>query len=54
MNNFIRAGAAALGLLAFAVIGLRTPGVTILDPGCTSKTFPEYFDVLEELRKAQG
>jgi 3-phosphoshikimate 1-carboxyvinyltransferase len=40
--------------MSFAVIGLRAPGVTILDPGCTSKTFPEYFDVLEGLRKAQG
>ena len=40
--------------MSFAVIGLRASGVTILDPGCTSKTFPEYFDVLEELHKAQG
>jgi 3-phosphoshikimate 1-carboxyvinyltransferase len=36
--------------MSFAVIGLRASGVTILDPGCTSKTFPEYFDVLEGLR----
>ena len=40
--------------MSFAVIGLRAPGVTILDPGCTSKTFPEYFQVLEGLRAAQG
>jgi 3-phosphoshikimate 1-carboxyvinyltransferase len=35
--------------MSFALIGLRVPGVTILDPKCTSKTFPEYFDVLGRL-----
>lgn len=25
--------------------------VTILDPGCTRKTFPTYFDVLETVAK---
>ncbi len=29
--------------MSFAVAGLRSPGVTILDPGCTAKTYPEYF-----------
>ncbi len=37
--------------MSFALIGLRTAGVTILDPGCTSKTFPNYFEVLELLRR---
>jgi 3-phosphoshikimate 1-carboxyvinyltransferase len=37
--------------MAFALIGLRTPGVTIADPGCVAKTFPNYFDVLESLRR---
>jgi 3-phosphoshikimate 1-carboxyvinyltransferase len=26
--------------------------VTILDPGCVSKTFPEYFSVFEQLVQA--
>ena len=29
--------------MAFAVTGLRTPGIAIADPGCTAKTFPDYF-----------
>lgn len=33
--------------MAFALAGLRVPGVVILDPGCASKTWPEYFSVLE-------
>ncbi|HEX5660453.1 MAG TPA: 3-phosphoshikimate 1-carboxyvinyltransferase [Polyangiales bacterium] len=37
--------------MSFALVGLRVPGVEIKDPGCVSKTFPTYFDVLETLRK---
>lgn len=29
--------------MAFAVTGLRTRGLTITDPGCTAKTFPDFF-----------
>jgi len=36
--------------MAFSLIGLRVPGITIENPGCVSKTFPDYFDVLETLR----
>jgi 3-phosphoshikimate 1-carboxyvinyltransferase len=36
--------------MAFALIGLRAPGVKIENPGCVSKTFPNYFEVLETLR----
>jgi 3-phosphoshikimate 1-carboxyvinyltransferase len=36
--------------MAFALIGLRSPGVVIEDPGCVSKTFPGYFEVLNTLR----
>jgi 3-phosphoshikimate 1-carboxyvinyltransferase len=36
--------------MSFAVLGLRTKGITILEPGCVSKTFPEFFEVLENLR----
>lgn len=37
--------------MSFALLGLRHPGITILNPACTSKTFPNYFDVLETLRR---
>lgn len=36
--------------MAFALIGLRAPGVVIENPGCVSKTFPDYFEVLESLK----
>ena len=36
--------------MSFALLGLRRRGITILDPGCTAKTFPNYFEVLESLR----
>ncbi|MCO5227231.1 MAG: 3-phosphoshikimate 1-carboxyvinyltransferase [Thermomicrobiales bacterium] len=32
--------------MSFGVTGLRAPGVRILDPGCTAKTFPDYWDRL--------
>jgi 3-phosphoshikimate 1-carboxyvinyltransferase len=35
--------------MAFALIGLRVPGIVINDPGCTAKTFPDYFDRFEAL-----
>ncbi len=30
--------------MAFAVTGLRVPGLTILEPGCAAKTFPDFFE----------
>jgi len=36
--------------MSFALLGLRAEGIVIGDPGCVSKTFPTYFDVLETLR----
>lgn len=33
--------------MSFAITGLRTEGVKILDPMCCKKTFGEFFDVLE-------
>jgi 3-phosphoshikimate 1-carboxyvinyltransferase len=36
--------------MAFAVVGLLAPGIKIRDPGCVTKTFPDYFSRLEELR----
>lgn len=35
--------------MSFALAGLVTQGITILDPGCVAKTFPAYWDVLEGL-----
>ena len=35
--------------MSFALAGLRVPGVTIENPSCVSKTYPEYF---EDLAKA--
>ena len=32
--------------MAFALTTLRVPGAQIADPGCTSKTFPGYFETL--------
>ena len=36
--------------MAFAVTGLVAPGIRIRDPGCVTKTFPDYFQRLESLR----
>ena len=36
--------------MAFALTGLRAPGVTILDPGCVAKTYPGFWDDLARLR----
>jgi len=35
--------------MSFALAGLRVPGVVILDPGCVSKTWPNFFDLLRHL-----
>jgi 3-phosphoshikimate 1-carboxyvinyltransferase len=38
--------------MSLALAGLRIPGVVILDPGCTAKTYPRYFDDLAALVRA--
>jgi 3-phosphoshikimate 1-carboxyvinyltransferase len=35
--------------MSFALAGLKTGGVTILDPGCVSKTYPGYWEALASL-----
>ena len=35
--------------MSMALAGLRTPGVTIEDPGCVAKTYPAYWRDLESL-----
>ncbi len=40
--------------MAFALIGLRAPGIVIENPGCVAKTFPKYFEVLRETVEGGG
>ena len=35
--------------MSFSLLGLRAPGIRILDPGCTAKTYPGFFDDLAAL-----
>lgn len=35
--------------MAFALAGLKIPGVVIRDPACVSKTWPNFFDALRHL-----
>ena len=35
--------------MSFALVGLRRPGVEILDPACVTKTWPGYFSMLSSL-----
>lgn len=37
--------------MSFALVGLRVRGVGIRDPRCVRKTFPDYFERLESLRR---
>lgn len=36
--------------MAFAIAGLRTPGVVIRDPACVTKSFPDFWERFESLR----
>lgn len=38
--------------MSFALIGLKTPGIHIANPGCTAKTYPRYFEDLAALTKS--
>lgn len=40
--------------MAFSLIGLRTDGIWIDNPGCCGKTFEEYFKVLDRLTGNEG
>ncbi|HQZ69458.1 MAG TPA: 3-phosphoshikimate 1-carboxyvinyltransferase, partial [Planctomycetaceae bacterium] len=35
--------------MSFSLLGLKVPGIRILDPGCTAKTYPRYFEDLAAL-----
>jgi 3-phosphoshikimate 1-carboxyvinyltransferase len=36
--------------MSMALIGLKTPGIVIRNPGCVAKTYPDFFADLEKLR----
>jgi 3-phosphoshikimate 1-carboxyvinyltransferase len=36
--------------MSFALMGLRVPGIRIVNPRCVAKTFPDFFARLESLR----
>jgi 3-phosphoshikimate 1-carboxyvinyltransferase len=40
--------------MSMAIVGLAQPGVVIRDPGCTAKTYPEFFDDLRRVGSASG
>lgn len=40
--------------MAFALIGLRMPGIKIKNPGCTRKTFENYFEVFDKVVKERS
>jgi 3-phosphoshikimate 1-carboxyvinyltransferase len=39
--------------MSFAITGLKAPGITIKNPGCVNKTFPDFWKKLEQLRSDQ-
>jgi 3-phosphoshikimate 1-carboxyvinyltransferase len=40
--------------MAFSVLGLRTPGILIEDPGCVAKTCPTFFDLWASLEQEEA
>jgi 3-phosphoshikimate 1-carboxyvinyltransferase len=40
--------------MSFSITGLRTPGITLDDPGCVRKTFPAFHQALAALRAEWG
>jgi 3-phosphoshikimate 1-carboxyvinyltransferase len=36
--------------MSLALVGLRVPGVTVNNPGCVAKTYPEFWQDFEKLR----
>lgn len=37
--------------MSFGILGLRTTGLVITDPACTSKTYPLFWEDLEKFRR---
>lgn len=40
--------------MAFAISGLRTPGIVIREPGCVTKSFPTFWQRLDHLRRGDS
>ena len=40
--------------MSFALLGLAVDGIAIADPACVAKTFPGYWQLVDELRGATG
>lgn len=40
--------------MSFALAGLKVDGIQVADPGCTAKTYPDFFTDLERLCGGQG
>jgi 3-phosphoshikimate 1-carboxyvinyltransferase len=40
--------------MSLALVGLREPGVVILDPGCVAKTYPRFWEDLKKLRAPEA
>lgn len=36
--------------MTFGIVSLRVPGIAVSSPGCVSKSFPDFWDALEQLR----
>jgi 3-phosphoshikimate 1-carboxyvinyltransferase len=36
--------------MSMALIGLKVPGIVLRNPGCVAKTYPRFFDDLDQLR----
>lgn len=39
--------------MAFALTGLKTPGIRIKNPGCTKKTFENYFELFDRIVRGE-
>jgi len=39
--------------MSFAVAGLKTPGVSITDPDCVAKSFPDFWEFFHRLYRQQ-
>lgn len=37
--------------MSFSIMGLKIPGIIIKDPSCVEKSFPQFFDYLDQLSK---
>lgn len=40
--------------MSFSLLGLKAEGIRILDPECTAKTYPNYFEDLERLCRGES